>query len=202
MTAPVNIIAVDRYWFLTWTTYGTWLPGDERGFVGEVLNESGEFFNFNELNTPPAPPNSNLRDAAERVMKSPPLFLDHSQATALFEQFHETSNVSGWLLIAVAIMRSHIHVLAGVPGDPDPEKLLKAYKSYGSRKLNQGWSKPASDTWWTARGSKRKLPDEKAVTAAINYIRHQKNPLLIWTREDGLLAEVKPDPDNQPPGKN
>ena len=24
---------IDRIWFLTWTTYGTWLPGDERGFV-------------------------------------------------------------------------------------------------------------------------------------------------------------------------
>jgi len=23
-------------WLLTWTTYGTWLPGDERGFVGSV----------------------------------------------------------------------------------------------------------------------------------------------------------------------
>jgi hypothetical protein len=26
-------------WLLTWTTYGTWLPGDERGFVGNVLEE-------------------------------------------------------------------------------------------------------------------------------------------------------------------
>lgn len=24
-------------WLLTWTTYGTWLPGDERGFVGNVV---------------------------------------------------------------------------------------------------------------------------------------------------------------------
>ena len=194
MTTAVNFIAVDRYWFLTWTTYGTWLPDDERGFVGEVLNESGELFNFNEVNTPPAPPNPNLRAAAERVMKSSPLFLDLAQATVLFEQFQETSSVRGWVLIAVAVMRGHLHILVGVPGDPDPEKLLQAFKSYGSRKLNQGWSKPASDTWWTERGSKRKLPDEKAVAAAINYIRHQNNPLLIWTREDGQLAEVKQAP--------
>jgi len=26
-------------WLLTWATYGTWLPGDERGFVGNVLEE-------------------------------------------------------------------------------------------------------------------------------------------------------------------
>ena len=32
---------MDRYWLLTWTTYGTWLPGDRRGFVSNVLDGSG-----------------------------------------------------------------------------------------------------------------------------------------------------------------
>ena len=132
-------------------------------------------------------------------MKSLPVFLNHLQATALFEQVQETSSVRRWMLIAVAIMRGHIHVLAGVPGDPEPEKLLQAYKAYGSRKLSQGWSKPASDTWWTTSRSIRKLPDEKAVIAASNYIRHQKKTLLIWTREDGLLAEINPEPNDSIP---
>jgi hypothetical protein len=26
-------------WLLTWTTHGTWLPGDVRGFVGYVREE-------------------------------------------------------------------------------------------------------------------------------------------------------------------
>ena len=29
-----------RYWLLTWTTYGTWLPGDDRGFVSPVRKSS------------------------------------------------------------------------------------------------------------------------------------------------------------------
>ena len=29
---------MDRYWLLTWTTYGTWLPGDARGFVSNVAD--------------------------------------------------------------------------------------------------------------------------------------------------------------------
>ena len=33
-----------------------------------------------------------------------------------------------WLLIAVGIMRTHLHLLVGVPGDPDPEKLLNDFK--------------------------------------------------------------------------
>ena len=45
-------VAVDRYWFLTWTAYGTWLPGDDRGFVGEAPDESGRVFNHNVIGTP------------------------------------------------------------------------------------------------------------------------------------------------------
>jgi hypothetical protein len=33
---------------------------------------------------------------------------------------------------------------------------------------------------WTTSGSKRKLADELAVLAAIEYVRNQANPLLIW----------------------
>jgi hypothetical protein len=33
-----------RYWLLTWTTYGTWLPGDERGFVSPVRENSYELW--------------------------------------------------------------------------------------------------------------------------------------------------------------
>src|SRR5262249_61062771 len=32
---------MDRYWLLTWTTYGSWLPGDARGSVASVRNKTG-----------------------------------------------------------------------------------------------------------------------------------------------------------------
>ena len=74
----------------------------------------------------------------------------------------------------------HFHVVVGVPGDPDPDDLLRDFKSYASGGLNKLWTKPASDTWWTTSGSKRKLPDHNAVLAAIEYVKNQPNPLLIW----------------------
>jgi hypothetical protein len=92
-------MGIDRYWFLTWTTYGTWLPGDVRG---------------------------------------------------------------------------------SVPGDPDPELMLRDYKAYASRALNRRWRKPDSGTWWTESGSKRKLKDEAAILAAARYIRDQEFPLVVW----------------------
>jgi REP element-mobilizing transposase RayT len=84
-------------------------------------------------------------------------------------------------LLAVAIMSNHVHLVVGVNGDPDPTKVLGDFKAYASRALTRRWRKPPSGTWWTYAGSKRKLPDERAVNDAINYVRRQPNALIAWT---------------------
>src|SRR5690349_21194983 len=43
---------MDRVWHLTWTTYGTWLPGDERGFVSNVRDGDGPEVKHNTPATP------------------------------------------------------------------------------------------------------------------------------------------------------
>jgi REP element-mobilizing transposase RayT len=172
---------LDRYWFLTWTTYGTWLPGDKRGFVSNVRDGPGPEIRHNTPGTPfdaDLPP---LEQAARSRQKGPPIRLDHRQAEILFEQMLETSGFRSWLLMAVGIMANHCHLVVAVPGDPDPSKLLQDFKSYGSRVLNQRWGKPASGTWWTDSGSKRKLPDEQAILGAISYVVQQQYPLVLWT---------------------
>ena len=113
-------------------------------------------------------------------MKCEPIYLVLDQAEEILAQFHETSEFRKWLLIAVAIMRNHVHVEVGVPGDPDPDTILRDYKAYASRKINASWPRPASDSWWTESGSKRKLKDEAAVLAAAKYIRDQEFPLVVW----------------------
>ena len=48
---------------------------------------------------------------------------------------------------------------------------------------------PASETWWTERGSKRKLADERALHAAIHYVLYkQPNPLVVWSPETGRIV--------------
>ena len=191
MTEPINFIPIDRYWFLTWTTYGTWLPGDDRGFVGVAPNEFGRLVEHNQLGTPLAPPRPGLRRSAEARMKGDPVIFHIDHAEALLAQFQETTRIRRWLLVAAGIMHTHIHAVIGVPGDPDPDKILGDLKAYGSRRLNQTGTCPGNDTWWTSGGSKRKLPDARSVEGAVAYIRQQPNPLLIWTREDGLVFSAR-----------
>ena len=187
MSEQINTIQIDRRWFLTWTTYGTWLPGDERGFTGTAENEIGQVVNFNQFGTQPGNPNVQLRKSAEHLLKSKPIVLTYEQAQELYRQFQETAKIRGWLILAVGIMHTHLHVIVGVPGDPKPAKLLNDLKAYGTRCLNKRFGRLASDTWWTTNGSKRKLEADRDLEMTVQYIRHQPNPLLIWTREDGFL---------------
>ncbi|MBI1915491.1 MAG: transposase [Planctomycetes bacterium] len=174
---------MDRYWFLTWRTYGTWLPGDERGFVDPVVDEQGRRVIHNTPGTPVDADNPRLRQYAREIMRGQPILLTAEQATALHAQFQETATFRGWQLVAVAIQTNHVHLIVGVPGDPDPTSLLRDFKSYGSRCLNRRWATPASKTWWAESGSCRVLKQEDYFHNAIQYVLEQENPLLTWHRE-------------------
>lgn len=170
-----------RYWLLTWTTYGTWLPGDDRGFVSPVRKSS--FDKWQRQNVPGTDYSrsmSGLKNASEFRLKCPPIFLSHPHARMLLQQFHETAEYREWQNVAVAIMRTHVHLLVSVPGDPAPDKILQDFKAYGSRALNTKWEKPMSGTWWTESGSKRKKWNYVAVVNAVSYVANQDNPLVVW----------------------
>ncbi len=171
---------MDRFWFLTSTTYGNWLPGDERGFVGPVRTPLGVQTIHNRPGTQYDRDVGWLRTHSQMQLKGPPILFTLDQAEVLLGQFHETATHRRWNLSAVGIMATHVHIVVGVFGDPDPEDILGDFKSYGSRALNRRWDRPQSETWWTESGSKRKLRDELAVLVAVEYIRHQPNPLVIW----------------------
>jgi REP element-mobilizing transposase RayT len=182
---------MDRYWLLTWTTYGTWLPGDDRGFVSNVDRGDGKGHRLNQPGTEPASAMRGLTRMARQSMKGPSVYLEMDHAHVLLQQFQETAKYRGWQLQAVAIMRNHVHVVVGVPGDPEPENLLRDFKSYGSRALNQRWGKPSSGTWWTESGSRRKLPNEVAIAGAVAYVRDQEFPLSFWI-DPRREAELSP----------
>jgi REP element-mobilizing transposase RayT len=175
---------MNRTWLLTWTTYGTWLPGDERGFVSNVRVDEGPEIKHNAPGTIYDAKQRGLAISARKQMKGDPILLSPFLAGALATQFRETAAYRGWSLLALAIMANHVHLVVGVNDDRDPKVLLRDFKSYGSRCLNKMVGKPASCTWWTASGSRRKLPDKQAVNAAVRYVRNQPKPLVIWVSEN------------------
>ena len=174
---------MDRHWFLTWTTYGTWLPGDDRGFVSNIRDGDGPEVKHAEPGTPYDAKQRGLVHAAREQMSGDPIWLHSGHADAVAKQFLETAKFRGWVMCAMAVMTNHVHLVVGVSGDPEPETLLRDFKSYGSRRLNRLAGKPISGTWWTAGGSRRILRDPVAVRTVVEYVRNQRNPLRIWIGE-------------------
>ncbi len=130
-----------------------------------------------------------LKIFSASLLKGPPIWLGLNKAEKLLDQFQETASFRHWELHALAIMANHFHIVVTVPNDPSPRKVLIDFKAYGSRCLNRAFGVPPSETWWTTNGSKRKLRDEFALEAAINYVLYkQSKPLVLWSACDGRLA--------------
>ena len=169
-------------WFLTWTTYGTWLPGDERGFVSTVTDfRPGEDNTHRVRHAAPGTDYdrdaAGLRESARKLMTAEPVWLTGPQAAAASRQFRDTARHREWHLHASAVMANHAHLVVTAPGAVRGESLLRDFKSYASRALNATW--PRATTWWTESGSRRPLPTEDAVARTVRYVLDQPAPLAL-----------------------
>lgn len=148
-------------YFLTWTTYGTWLPGDERGWV----DKPGEF----------QAPDVYRKYAAQRLMTEPALTLGIEQRRIVEATIADHCRIRGWHLHAINGRTQHIHVVVTAPGR-DPEDVMDQFKAWCTRRLKERERSLRSDAgtvrqnWWTQRGSKRWLNDAKSLEAAIQYV--------------------------------
>src|SRR5580698_1962555 len=91
-------------YFITWSTYGTWLPGDERGWVEY---RSGWHF-----------PDPARKLEAGAIMTEDACRLDPEQRNAVHEQVAETCLYRSWTLLAVNCRTNHMHLVVSAPLPP------------------------------------------------------------------------------------
>jgi len=143
-------------YLITWTTYGTWLPGDKRGWV-----EGGT-------------PGIQVADAARREeahdrMTEPPITLDAEQREVVRATIEAHCRIRGWTLHAVNVRSNHIHVVVTAP--VAPEMVMNQFKAWCSRRLNEHG--PRREHWWTYHGSTKWINDEDYLRNAIRYVIEQ-----------------------------
>ncbi|MDR0328446.1 MAG: transposase [Planctomycetaceae bacterium] len=78
-------------------------------------------------------------------------------------------------------MSNHFHFAAVFPVPMSMSKLLQFFKGRASRALNKRYGKR---TWWTDSGSVRYSFEESAFRARIEYVKKQRNPLVLWVHPD------------------
>ena len=159
---------------ITWTTYGSWLPGDERGSVSNRLKPEGGF--DRKQNTPGAPLMSDefTRESARRNQTNPTVLLTREQAGWVAEELVAVATKEGWRILRAAVMYNHTHVVVIDCPDNGPA-VQRKLKGVTQAALSRRNGRPRK--WWTDGGSDRCKHDPEAIEAAINYDAKQPGML-------------------------
>ncbi len=168
---------------VTWTTYGTWLPGDERGFVSrvpsvesphEIHNLPGECYDADDPRA--------LASAVDR-MKGSPVHLNLQQADTLLVEIAGSCARHGIEPLAVSIMPTHVHIACQTQRSKD--QLLKLFKGSASRALSKQFLLGDSPRWFTAGGSVRYGKSRAELTTVVDYVKSQEQALASWSFDIG-----------------
>ena len=147
-------------YFLTWTCYGTWLPGDERGWI--------KWHRGDQL------PQPRLAVWCAERMVERPLLLNAFQREVVHATIEEHCEFRRWRLHAVNCRSNHCHCVVTAV-DHNGEEVRDQLKSWCTRRLKDakraaGVAESAiRQHWWTAKGSVRHVCNEESLEAAILY---------------------------------
>jgi hypothetical protein len=118
-----------------------------------------------------------LAEYARDLLAHEPVLLTPEAAGVVLLELLRTCRHRGWQPDALAVLANHVHFVFGVPGDPEPEHLLREIKSYTSRALNRAFGRRR---WWVVGGSTRPVKGGAARQAVIRYTSTQTEPLVVW----------------------
>ena len=149
----------------TWSTYGTWLPGDARGWV-----EYRRGFRL---------PDPILElECAARMTEDACRLAPH-QRERVHRQVAETCTHKGWVLHAVNCRTNHVHVL--LSSTTPPKIIREQLKAWCTRRLNEQQAErnvPEAErrsNWWAERGSIRWIFRDPDLEAALDYVVNQQD---------------------------
>ena len=148
---------------ILWTTYGTWLPGDARGWV----QKGNPFIQHAD----PA-----LEQRARKQMREDAIALSDAQRSLIEHTIREHCRIRRWPLHALNVRSSHIHIV--VSADRDAREVMKQLKAWCSRRLSdaerldtRAVARGAGRRRWFTEGGRMKLIDDDTYfEIAVRYV--------------------------------
>jgi REP element-mobilizing transposase RayT len=138
-------------YMLTWTTYGTWLPGDPRGYV-----EDGNIL----------PGDDDLLEYAQGQQKYPALKLNADEKKIVHETLLSQAEQIGQLIESLVVYSNHVHLL--LQTHPQTiEKIVSRYKSTTTRLL---WRHGRKGKIWSTGFDKRFCFSQNEMVRRKTYI--------------------------------
>jgi len=147
-------------YFLTWTTYGAWLPGDSRGWS----DSRGGLHARNER----------LLSAMAASMTGSPVILSAGQRQTVEQSIMAVSEARGWLIHAATCRTQHVHVVVTAT-EVAPDTAMQHLKAWATRALRSpnstGIHGRHAPRWWTRGGSQRRVYGERDLEAVVGYVK-------------------------------
>ncbi len=140
---------------LYWHTYGTWLPGDPRGW--HRRGSSGA-----------CAPDEVIHARCRERMTHAPTILSLAQRQFVSESFRETCARRDWPLHAMVVLREHVHVV--LHADMPPGDATAQLKRWATRTLRDARLIARDQPVWERSGGSRYLPSPGDVARAITYV--------------------------------
>ncbi|MBA4191268.1 MAG: hypothetical protein C0467_25075 [Planctomycetaceae bacterium] len=162
-------------YFITFTTYGTWLHGDAPGSVDQEHNQVG---------LPWLPADPELQTIARGRMTQQAYLLDAPRREVVRDAIIEECQFRSWSILALHVRSNHVHLV--VISEREPEFVMRSCKATASKRLNETGLDQPDRKRWTTHGSTKYLWHEEAVAAAVNYTLHrQGDPMAVYPPESG-----------------
>ena len=138
----------DDWYHVMGHTYGTWLPGDPKGFRTRAHREHVE---GDYRNPPPEGMYEGLYEHATGAMKREPVHLDRAQRQRALDEVVASLQRRRFELEVVSVDAIHLHGLVRCP-DRDPKRWVGIAKKESSHYCKQTGHAPEGGIW--AKGCK------------------------------------------------
>lgn len=141
--------------FITWTVYGTFLPGDRRGWRHRSAGDTPdrpllERWHRNRLNHDVVLLDAEMRDVTEAAIR-------------------EICEVRTWTLWALSARSNHVHVVVTAP-DYKPSLVRDQLKAKATRELRQSFDLWQDRPVWTEKGDIEYLDSDSEIEQCVVYV--------------------------------
>jgi len=145
-------------YLLTFRCYGTWLPGDRRGWTERLPGGHAR----------QRPPERLLHAWIAHRLKRAPFVLDARARAVVDAALRDPCAHAGWMRHAVHVRTNHVHVV--LSGSAPPERMTTQLKAWATRRLREaGWIHAGCQPW-AQHGSMQPLRNTEAVERACWYV--------------------------------
>jgi REP element-mobilizing transposase RayT len=165
-------------YFITYTTYGTWLHGDERGSVDD---------RHNAVDTAWIDPDPDRYSAERAKMTQDAYRLDAARRAIVLDAIVEECRFRGWDLLAAHVRTNHVHMV--IATDIDPVSVMTKCKAHASRRLNSAGFDGPERNRWTFHGSTKYLWRPDAVAGAVDYTLNRQDG-RVMERHEGQWQQI------------